>query len=63
MEYQKNKLKEFQTNSSIKKVDLHTDIHEFKKGYQPKSSIVKGRNCDLLTDSHNILNRSKNYFG
>jgi hypothetical protein len=28
-------------------------------GYQPRNDLVKD---DLLADSHNILNRSKNYF-
>jgi hypothetical protein len=29
---------------------------------QPRSSLVKDENGDLLADSHNILNRWKNYF-
>jgi hypothetical protein len=37
-------------------------IHEFKRGYQPRGNIVKDRNGDLLADSHNIVNRWKNYF-
>jgi hypothetical protein len=31
-------------------------------GYQPRHKIVKDENGDLLADSHNILNRWKNYF-
>jgi hypothetical protein len=35
---------------------------EFKRGYQPRSNLVKDENCDLLADSHNIPNRWKNYY-
>jgi hypothetical protein len=31
-------------------------------GYQPRSNLVKDENGDLCEDSHNILNRWKNYF-
>jgi hypothetical protein len=37
-------------------------INEFKKRYQPRSNLVKDKNGDLLADSHNTLNRWKNYF-
>jgi hypothetical protein len=37
-------------------------INDFKKGYQPRSNLVKDENGDLLADSHNILIRWKNYF-
>jgi hypothetical protein len=33
-----------------------------KTGYQLRSNLVKDENGDLLADSHNILNRCKNYF-
>jgi hypothetical protein len=36
--------------------------NEFKRGYQPRSNLVKDGIGDLLADSHNILNRWKNYF-
>jgi hypothetical protein len=32
------------------------------RGYQPRNNLVKDENCNLLADSHNILNRWKNYF-
>jgi hypothetical protein len=38
------------------------EIKEFKTGHQPRNSLVKDENGDLLADSHNILNRWKNYF-
>jgi hypothetical protein len=41
---------------------LYSKIKEFKRGYQPRSNLVKDENSDLLADSHNILNRRKNYF-
>jgi hypothetical protein len=37
-------------------------INEFKKGYQPRSNLVKDGNGNMLADSHNILSRWKNYF-
>jgi hypothetical protein len=33
-----------------------------KRGHQPRSDLAKDENGDLLADSHNILNRWKNYF-
>jgi hypothetical protein len=36
-------------------------IHGFKKGYQPRSDLVKNENGDLLVNSCSILNRWKNY--
>jgi hypothetical protein len=55
---------ELETNSKIKNIrDLYRGINEFKKGYQPKTNMVKEENGDLLADSHSILNRSNNCFG
>jgi hypothetical protein len=31
------------------------------RGYQPRNNLLKDENGDLLADSHNILNRWKNY--
>jgi hypothetical protein len=42
--------------------DLYRGINEFKRRYQPINNLVKDENDDLLADSHNILNRWKNYF-
>jgi hypothetical protein len=51
------------TNSKNKNIsDLYRGINEFKRGYQPRNNLVKDENGDLLADSHNILNRWKNYF-
>jgi hypothetical protein len=62
-EYLKNKINELATNSKNKKIrDLYRGINGFKRGYQPRNNLVKDENGDLFVDSHNILNRWKNYF-
>jgi hypothetical protein len=42
--------------------ELYRGINDFKRGYQPRSNLVKDENDDLLANSHNILNMWKNYF-
>jgi hypothetical protein len=42
--------------------DLHRGFNDFKKGYQPRTSIVKGERGDLVTDCHSILARWRNHF-
>jgi uncharacterized protein with ParB-like and HNH nuclease domain len=62
-EYLKDTIDELATNSKNKNIrDLYRGINDFKRGYQPRSNLVKDENGDLLADSHNILNRWKNYF-
>jgi hypothetical protein len=62
-EYLKEKMNEVASSSKNKNIrDLHRGINYLKKGYQPRSNLVKDENDDLLADSHNILNRWKNYF-
>jgi hypothetical protein len=62
-EYLKNKINELETKSNNKNIrDLFTGINEFKKGYHPRTNMVKEENDDLLADSHSILNRWKNYY-
>jgi hypothetical protein len=41
---------------------LYRGINEFKKGYQPRISIIKDENGNLLADPQNILNWWKNFF-
>jgi hypothetical protein len=54
---------ELETNSKNKNIrDLYKGINKFKKGYQPRSNIVKDENDDLLSNCHSILNRWKNSF-
>jgi hypothetical protein len=62
-EYLKGKINELATNSKNKNTrDLYRGINEFNRGYQPRNNLVKNENGDLLADSHNTLNRQKNYF-
>jgi hypothetical protein len=59
----KDKINELATNSKNKNIrDLYRGINEFKRGYQPRNNLMKDENDDLIADSHNILNRWKNYF-
>jgi hypothetical protein len=63
MEYLNDKINGLTTNSKNMKIrDLYRGIREFNMGYQPTNNLVKDENGDLLADSHNILNRWKNYF-
>jgi len=41
---------------------LYRGINDFKKGYQPKTNIVKDEKGDLVADSHSILARWRNHF-
>jgi hypothetical protein len=62
-EYLKDKINELESNSKIKNIrDLCRGINEFKKGYQPRTNLVKDERGHLLADPHKILNRLKNYF-
>jgi len=42
--------------------DLCGGIVDFKKGYWPRNNMVKDEKGDLVTDSHRILARCRNYF-
>jgi hypothetical protein len=42
--------------------DLYRGINEFKRGYQPRSNVVKDEKGDLVVDSHSILARWRNHF-
>jgi hypothetical protein len=62
-EYLKDKINEIAMNSKNKNIrDLYKGIKEFKMGYQMRNNLVKDENGDLLAESHNILNKWKNYF-
>jgi hypothetical protein len=41
---------------------LYRSINKFKKGYEPKTNLVKAERDDLLADPDKILNRWENYF-
>jgi hypothetical protein len=62
-EYLNDKTDELAKNSQNKNIrDQDSGINKFKKGYQPRSNLVKDENGDLFADSHNILNSWKNSF-
>jgi hypothetical protein len=59
----KHKINELETNSkNLNTRDLYRGVYEFKKGYQPRTNLVKDERGDLLADPHKSLNRWKNYF-
>jgi hypothetical protein len=61
--YMEAKIEELETNKKKKNVrDLYRGINDFKKGYQPRTNIVKDEQGDLVVDSHGILARWRNYF-
>ena len=61
--YLKAKIGELEINSKINNIrDLYRGINDFKKGYQPRTIIVKDEKGDLVADSHSIITRWKNYF-
>jgi hypothetical protein len=41
---------------------LYRGSNDFKKGYQPRTHIVKEEKGDLVADSHSILARWRNDF-
>jgi hypothetical protein len=62
-EYLKDKFNELESNSKNKNIrDLYRGKNEFKKGYQPRTNLVKDEKGDLLEDRHKIVNRWMDYF-
>jgi hypothetical protein len=55
-EYLKDKIKKLKTNNGSMR-DMHTFINKFRKGYQPRTDLVKDENSDLLAATQNILSR------
>ena len=61
--YLKAKIEELETNSKVNNVrDLYRGINDFKKGYQPRTVILKDEKGDLVADAHSIMARWRNYF-
>jgi hypothetical protein len=57
-EYPKVNIEKIETNSKIKDIrDLYRGVNEFKKGYQPRTNIVKDEKGDVNADSLSILAR------
>jgi hypothetical protein len=59
----KAKIEELETNSKLKTMRVsYRGINDFKKGYQPRTNIVKDEQGDLVVDSNSILARWRHYF-
>jgi hypothetical protein len=41
---------------------LYRGINDTKKGYRPRSRIIKDEKGDLIADSHSIMAKWRNYF-
>jgi hypothetical protein len=41
---------------------LYKGINDFRKGYQPRTSIVKDDKGDVVAYSHSIVTRWRNYY-
>jgi hypothetical protein len=62
-EYLRDKIDELESNSKNKNIrDLYRGITDFKKGYQPRTKLVKDERGNLLVDPHRTINRWMNYF-
>jgi hypothetical protein len=60
--YLKDKINTLESNSKNKNLrDMYRGRNEFKKGYQPRTNLVKVESGDLLADIHKILNGWNNY--
>jgi hypothetical protein len=47
----KDKINDLESNSNNKNIrDLYRGINEFKKGYQPRTNLVKDERGDVLVD-------------
>jgi hypothetical protein len=63
MAYLRVKIEELENNSKINNTrDLYRGINDFKKGYEPRTIIVKDEKGDLVADSRSIMTRWRNYF-
>jgi hypothetical protein len=61
--YFKAKIKKLETKSKIINIkDLYRVINYVKRGYQPRTRIVKDEKDDLVADSQSIMARWRNYF-
>ena len=59
----KGKIEELETNSKINNIrDLYRGINDVKKGYQPRTGIVKDEKGVLVADSNSVMARWRNYF-
>jgi hypothetical protein len=62
-DYLKDDINELAMNSKNKNIrELYRGINYFKRGYQPRTNLVKNANGVRLADSNDILNKWMNYF-
>ena len=62
-EYMNARIEKLESNSKIKNIrDLYRGISDFKKGYQPRTNVVKDEKGDFVAESSRILARWRNYF-
>jgi C4-type Zn-finger protein len=62
-DYLKGKINELETDNKNKNIrDLYRGINEFKKGYQPRSSIINDESGNVLADPQSALKRWKHFF-
>jgi hypothetical protein len=62
-EYLKDKINALEANSKNKNIrELYKGINKFKKGYQPRTNLIKNERGDPLANPHKMLNRWKDYF-
>jgi hypothetical protein len=63
MAYQEVIVEELESKCKIQNIRyLYRGISDFKKGYQPRTDIVKDDIGDLFADCHSILARKRKYF-
>jgi len=61
--YLKVKIVELETNRKVNNVrDLYRGLNDFKKGYQPRTIIVKDEKGELVADPHSVMARWRNYY-
>ena len=61
--YLRAKIEELETNSKINNIrDLYMGINDMKKGYEPRTRIVKDEKCDLVADCHSVMARWRTFF-
>ena len=59
--YLKAEIEELGTNSKIKIIrDLYRGISDFKKGYHPRTDVLKDETGDLVADCYSIMAKWKN---
>ena len=57
-EYLQAKIDELETNSKINNIrDLYRGINYIKKGYHPRTNMLKDEKGDTVTDCYSILAR------